>query len=54
LLAYHGKQDLAQFVLMDQFESTRGDSWGRAANNWRSAMNQYSIFYEDRFMKSST
>ena len=23
--------------------------WGRAANNWKSAMNQFAILYEDRF-----
>lgn len=28
--------------------------WGRAANNWKSAMNQSAILYEDRFTKSST
>ena len=27
--------------------------WGRAANNWKSAMNQFAILYEDRFTKSS-
>ena len=26
--------------------------WGRAANNWKSAMNQFAILYEDRFAKS--
>ena len=27
--------------------------WGRAANNWKSAMNQFAILYQDRFTKSS-
>ena len=26
--------------------------WGRAANHWKSAMNQFAILYEDRFTKS--
>jgi putative transposase len=26
--------------------------WGRAANNWKTAMNQFAILYEDRFAKS--
>ena len=30
------------------------EEWGRAANNWKSAMNQFAILYEDRFTKSST
>ena len=30
------------------------EDWGRAANNWKSAMNQCAILYEDRFTKSST
>lgn len=30
------------------------EDWGRAANNWKSAMNQFAILYEDRFTKSST
>jgi putative transposase len=25
--------------------------WGRAANNWKTAMNQFAILYEDRFTK---
>ena len=25
--------------------------WGRAANNWKPAMNQFAILYEDRFAK---
>jgi putative transposase len=25
--------------------------WGRAANNWKNAMNQFAILYEDRFTK---
>ena len=25
------------------------EDWGRAANNWKSAMNQFAILYEDRF-----
>lgn len=29
------------------------EDWGRAANNWKSAMNQFAILYEDRFTKSS-
>ena len=28
--------------------------WGRAANNWKSAMNQFAILYKDWFAKSST
>ena len=27
------------------------EDWGRAAHNWKSAMNQFSILYEDRFTK---
>ena len=27
--------------------------WGRAANHWKSAMNQFAILYEDRFTKSA-
>ncbi len=30
------------------------EDWGRAANNWKSAMNQFAILYEDRFTKSNT
>ena len=30
------------------------EDWGRAANNWKSAMNQFAILYEDRFTNSST
>ena len=30
------------------------EDWGRAANHWKSAMNQFAILYEDRFTKSST
>ena len=26
--------------------------WGRAANNWKDAMNQFAILYEDRFTKA--
>jgi putative transposase len=26
--------------------------WGRAANNWKTAMNQFAILYEDRFTKA--
>ena len=26
--------------------------WGRAANNWKAAMNQFAILYEDRFTKA--
>jgi putative transposase len=26
--------------------------WGRAANNWKSAMNQFAILYQDRFEKA--
>jgi putative transposase len=29
------------------------EDWGRAANHWKSAMNQFAILYEDRFTKSS-
>ncbi len=25
------------------------EDWGRAANNWKSAMNQFAMLYEDRF-----
>jgi putative transposase len=28
--------------------------WGRAGHNWKSAMNQFAILYEDRFTKPST
>ena len=27
------------------------EDWGRAAHNWKSAMNQFAILYEDRFTK---
>ena len=27
--------------------------WGRAAHNWKEAMNQFSILFEDRFTKAS-
>ena len=27
------------------------EDWGRAAPNWKSAMNQFAILYEDRFKK---
>ena len=27
--------------------------WGRSANHWKSAMNQFAILYEDRFMRPS-
>jgi putative transposase len=30
------------------------EDWGRAANNWKSAMNQFAILYDDRFTKSHT
>ena len=30
------------------------EDWGRAANNWKSAMNQFAILYEDRFTKSTS
>ena len=30
------------------------EDWGRAANNWKSAMNQFAILYEDRFIRKST
>ena len=30
------------------------EDWGRAVNNWKSAMNQFAILYEDRFTKSNT
>lgn len=26
--------------------------WGRAANNWKTAMNQFAILYEDRFTQA--
>ena len=29
------------------------EDWGRAANNWKSAMNQFAILYEDRFTRSA-
>lgn len=29
------------------------ENWGRATHNWKSAMNQFAILYEDRFTKSS-
>ena len=29
------------------------EDWGRAANNWKSAMNQFAILYEDRFTQSA-
>ena len=28
--------------------------WGRAANNWKSAMNQFAILYQDRFEKAAS
>jgi putative transposase len=28
--------------------------WGRAANNWKSAMNQFAILYQDRFEKAGS
>ncbi len=28
--------------------------WGRAAHNWKDAMNQFAILYEDRFTKAAT
>ncbi|MBB4843719.1 transposase-like protein [Paucibacter oligotrophus] len=28
--------------------------WGRPGHNWKSAMNQFAILYEDRFTKPST
>jgi transposase-like protein len=28
------------------------EEWGRAANHWKPAMNQFAILYEDRFTKS--
>ena len=27
--------------------------WGRAANNWKTAMNQFAILYGERFMQRS-
>jgi putative transposase len=27
--------------------------WGRAANNWKSAMNQFAILYEERFTQEA-
>ena len=30
------------------------DEWGRAAHNWKDAMNQFAILYEDRFTKAAT
>ncbi len=29
------------------------EDWGRAANHWKSAMKQFAILYEDRFMRPS-
>jgi putative transposase len=29
------------------------EDWGRAANHWKSAMNQFAILYEDRFTRPS-
>jgi len=28
--------------------------WGRAANNWKTAMNQFAILYDDRFIKATS
>ena len=28
------------------------DDWGRASNNWKSAMNQFAILFDDRFIKT--
>ena len=28
--------------------------WGKAAHNWKEAMNQFAILYEDRFTKAAT
>jgi putative transposase len=28
-------------------------NWGRAANNWKTAMNQFAILYGERFMQRS-
>lgn len=28
-------------------------NWGRAANHWKSAMNQFAILYQDHFTKTS-
>lgn len=30
------------------------EDWGRAANNWKSAMNQFAILYADRFTRPGT
>ena len=30
------------------------EDWGRAANNWKSAMNQFAILYADRFIRPGT
>lgn len=30
------------------------NDWGRAANNWKSAMNQFAILYEDRFTQAKS
>jgi transposase-like protein len=27
--------------------------WGRAAHDWRAAMNQFAILYEDRFTQAT-
>ena len=29
------------------------EDWGRTANNWKSAMNQFAILYEERFTRSA-
>ena len=29
------------------------EDWGRAANNWKSAMNQFAIMHEDKFTQST-
>jgi putative transposase len=30
------------------------EDWGRAAHNWKAAMNQFAILYEDRFIRPTT
>ena len=45
--------DAATKLIWLALRNITGD-WGRAANNWKSAMNQFAILYEDRFTKSNT
>lgn len=50
----HFPSDYAATKLIWLALRTITEDWGRAANNWKSAMNQFAILYEDRFTKSST